>query len=191
MKNNEQERLASTISRKELTMMNAARDHKCRLMPHYVKIEVIECEGSSLIWFMTFNDDAEIEQQIPVWQCPWCPESLIDYSIVDLRGPHPPNKTGQLLCNGNCNWETCQEPRIICKECGYISCDSWKCGEQFDQAIMFLINLEDNGERFCRGCLCMNTEVYMTIGDKVQANYSSGFISNEKHDQIIDEGGYS
>lgn len=45
------------------------------------------------------------------------------YGIVNTKGEHTPNDKGELLCNGHCNWNKCNQPRWQCKGCGYIECD--------------------------------------------------------------------
>ena len=154
--------LENTISRNELTMMNAPKKHSCKFLPYGVKIEALDTEGG-LTWFLTISlDENELEEfSNPIFQCAWCPEQLIDYSIINLRGPHPPNNKGEYLCNGNCNWEDCGKTVLKCSECGYLSCDSWKCGENFDSVIHQLLNLKFDGDSFCRNCLCWNTEEYI------------------------------
>lgn len=42
--------------------------------------------------------------------------------MINSIGVYSVNERGDLLCNGNCNWETCAEYKYICKKCQYVDC---------------------------------------------------------------------
>ena len=78
--------------------------------------------------------------------------------IPHTIGEHPPNENGDLLCNGHCNWNTCNVGNWICKNCDYIECNC--CAEDFEEALFDWFDFDfDNGEGdcYCRNCGHKNT----------------------------------
>ena len=77
-----------------------------------------------------------------------------EVGIINTRGEHPPNKKGELLCNGHCNWDECAQDWFICTNCGYIDC-SVCCvvgGQQYYEFKNWDISDYDPDLIPCRNC---------------------------------------